>query len=401
MGITITPTTSGIYTVTSNGVCGGPGAGNTGTETISYEVIVENCETTAGPNDVFLNFPWLVSLINPATCFNSSVRVYQSGNVQFVAVINELGEEQLYFQDGTFYCQSSANYDCVAIYGLQEVVGNWTCGMEGRLPDCNTAAGTFFFDDCNGTLFFFLQLDDGRIVDPYFDGINFSPQEGQRVLIDFVEADFATPCPNASAAITITCILPEVEPISSTDEGVIALGDVFFNYPWLNDLLDPTACSEETVSVYEQGVYKFLLVTNNAGEERLYFEDGTFYCQNAPNYNCVMAYGLGEPIDFWACNSFAPEPTIPVEARLTGSISTQKAFPNPTTGQLTIFLDNQEGVQHLQIIDIQGRIMQAVSIEAADKRRSLDLNLAAYPAGVYYLQRQSGTSVTMEKVIKQ
>jgi len=401
-GITITPTMSGIYTVTSNGVCGGPGAGNTGTETISYEVIVETCGTTASSNDVFLNFPWLVSLINPATCFSSSVRVYQSGDIQFVAIVDELGAEQLYFQDGTFYCQSSANYNCVALYGLQDVAGSWTCGMESRLPDCNTTGGTFFFEDCNGTLFFFLQLDDGRIVDPYFDGINFSPQEGQRVFIDFVEADFPTPCPNASAAITITCILPEVlaEPDFSIDEEVF-VSDVFFDYPWLNELLDPTFCSEETVSVYEQGVYKFLLVTNNAGEERLYFEDGTFYCQNAPNYNCVVAYGFGDPIDFWTCNSLLPEPTIPVDARLTGSTSTQKAFPNPTTGQLTLFLDKQEEMQQINVIDIQGRILQNFRIDGAHNRTSLELNLTNYPAGVYYIQRQSGAILTMEKVIKQ
>ena len=42
-GFTVSPTTSTIYTVTSNGVCGGPGSTNTNRLSVIYEVLVEAC----------------------------------------------------------------------------------------------------------------------------------------------------------------------------------------------------------------------------------------------------------------------------------------------------------------------------------------------------------------------
>ena len=70
-------------------ICGGPGAGNSDPQTVSYEVIVETCAPTVGTDDVFLNYPWLITLLDPSNCNNAFVTVYQLENVQYLTITNE------------------------------------------------------------------------------------------------------------------------------------------------------------------------------------------------------------------------------------------------------------------------------------------------------------------------
>jgi len=77
--------------------------------------------------------------------------------------------------------------------------------------------------------------------------------------------------------------------------------ELFNQYSFLNNLIDPCNCNNQVVTEYDLGPYAFISITTN-GKLKLYFEDGTPYCNNSASYDCISAYGLGDNItDVWEC----------------------------------------------------------------------------------------------------
>ncbi len=311
-GFTVSPTETTIYTVTSNGACGGPGSGNSGELAITYEVVVDNTCGQTTPINVINQFPWLTGIFDPNSCNGESIVVYQQGSYQYVLVRDGEGDEKLYFENGDFYCQGSPSYDCAAAFGFTSEAGRWSCG--DGVAACGSNSGTFFFDECDGQTFYFIRLADGRVYDPYFaDGISFEPEGGESVLFDFTIANFSTPCTNAEAAIIITCL--SIDPITDEADGIeigsdeLTTASLFPAYSsWIGALIDVNNCQGETVTVYSKDGYEFILIKDADGVERLYLEDGTFYCENSANYDCMVAYGFMEMLSYWECDFEAPVP---------------------------------------------------------------------------------------------
>lgn len=83
---------------------------------------------------------------------------------------------------------------------------------------CAAKSGVMFFENCDdGTLFFFIEGDDGIVYDPYYaDGVVFDNQDSIQVNFGFELLDFATPCSLADQAILVNCISQDV--VSSTSE---------------------------------------------------------------------------------------------------------------------------------------------------------------------------------------
>jgi len=79
--------------------------------------------------------------------------------------------------------------------------------------------------------------------------------------------------------------------------------DLFDRYTWLSVFADPTDCTTEKVEEYESFLYEYLLITFADGQEALYNAQGTFYCRNASNYDCVAAYRLDGPTASWTCEN--------------------------------------------------------------------------------------------------
>lgn len=398
-GFTVSPTTSTIYEVTSSGFCGAPGITPQSDEiTFRYEVLIDQSCSAGGTSTIFSDFPWLSMLVNPMNCSIESIQVYEQGVFNFVLIKNEFGEEQLYFENGQFYCQNSPNYDCVAAYGLGAPIETWNCGdLTAPTPDCGNFSGQFFFEECDDNgLYFFIRLADGRVLDPYFaNGIDFVPQDGQEVNFDYVVADFATPCSIAEAAVLLTCV-------EEADPGIIVIadGDVFFNFPWLAQLINPDGCNGEKVSVYQSGIFQFVYVEFN-NEAVLYFEDGTRYCMDAANYDCRALYNLGAPINTWTCGARFNE-TVPAKIRTSPIVaSTLSVFPNPSTGPLTVQLSGQQEAQQLRLYDLYGRLLQEVQVANNSGQQTLSLDISTYAKGVYLLEWQSGTARKVEKLIKE
>ena len=134
--------------------------------------------------------------------------MYEQGIYQYLIIEDANGMESMYFQDGSFYCQSGGGLDCKMAYNLNSAIYNWTCGSDTGQPDCNRYTGTIVFQDCdNGQLFNFIRTADGQLLDIYFPlGNNFALIEGQSVKFDYQVASFNSPCSAASQAVNITCI---------------------------------------------------------------------------------------------------------------------------------------------------------------------------------------------------
>ena len=128
----------------------------------------------------------------------------------------------MYFEDGTFYCEQTPSYDCIAAYRLENPDNAWTCAQqansEGEIApippiNCREYSGQIVFEACDdGRIFFFAQTDDGRLLDIYFEeGVNFDYYEGQPIEFYYYPAEFPSPCSIADEAVIVTCIEEIIE----------------------------------------------------------------------------------------------------------------------------------------------------------------------------------------------
>ena len=77
--------------------------------------------------------------------------------------------------------------------------------------------------------------------------------------------------------------------------------NVFVDFPWLSSIVNPNACTNETVQVFTfPGGYDFIQVVGPTST-KLYFQDGTFYCENRPGYDCLAVYNLTNRVNTWQC----------------------------------------------------------------------------------------------------
>ncbi len=113
----------------------------------------------------FADFPWLTDIINTANCCeNKTITAYQSGIFTFVYIEKE-GDcaekgNELYFQDGRFYCREINGMDCLAAYGLtsEHATPIWDCNKERNVcenPLEQEWLQEFLEEDCTGNIYSF------------------------------------------------------------------------------------------------------------------------------------------------------------------------------------------------------------------------------------------------------
>jgi len=389
---------------------------------------IEAVPTVPTINDpLFDSFPWLN--VSQTNCTTEQITVYQSGAFQFLFVETPTGDS-LFLETGQFYCASTPTYDCVNAYRLTEIVDTWTCGDSGTTvtdndndgfssnedpddndpcvpvaqasdcmqePNCDNYTGTIFFENCDdGSIFYFIRLANGEIFDPYLaDGIEFDPKEGQIVKFDFVIPDFVSPCSITDETVEITCIeeVPQV-----VDD------PIFAEFPWLAAKVQPTTCTEGQVTVYQSGAFKFVFIEQATGDS-LFFQTGQYYCETTPTYDCVAAYNLSAIVDTWTCaqsnaiinDDTRTKPQLSVRQAIPTSLAF-KAFPNPTSGDLTIQSNSLQldTPAQLSVFNQLGNLLIQVPIANGNQA----LNIAHLPQGVYYLVLEQGMEKVYERVVK-
>ena len=309
-----------------------------------------------------------------------------------------------------------------------EVVYTWTCGDSGTsttdndndgflsdedpddndpcvpvaqasncnpIPNCDNYTGTIFFDNCDdGSLYYFIRLANGEVIDPYFiNGIEFEPKEGQIVKFDYILPDFLSPCSIADETVEVTCIeeIPQV-----VDD------PIFAEFPWLANKVQPNTCTEGQVTVYQSGAFQFVYIEQATGDS-LFFQTGQYYCETTPTYDCVAAYNLSTIVDTWTCGqsqTISSPKTNTLVRKESAAIADFTLFPNPTTGQFTVSLPALLSTeQNLRIFNTQGQLIQTIQIPVGQTTHTLDLNGQA--RGVYLVQMHSKEGVISKRLVLQ
>ena len=500
-GFTVTPTISGSYTVTSKGVCGGPASIQVGEIALTYHIIIDAtcnspeppsnqlfsdfpwltaltttdcatasivdyekggyhyllvtdqneqpilyfqdgsnyCQSTAdydcvtaysletvvntwrcedqttSPSSnqkaaVFTEFPWLVSLVDPNSCTTESITQYENGSYHYLLVTDGNGQATLYFQDGSRYCQSTPNYDCIAAYGLSTEVSTWTCGggtsltvpIDYSIGSEPPVTKIFDYFACTGDVVDLLVPNFGNCPldlpasTEVVEVLTLNQQFLTVRILDSGSFTFAS-VPNADCANVTHIYSFVIQPTCTVDP-------IFTNFPWLSTHINPTSCNGEAVSIYEVGGFQYVYVAAPDGNT-LYFQNGDTYCTDAPNYDCRMAYNLESPTNTWSCNVSGLAPSTSTQrsfVTIAQDANRLKVFPNPVhhTFNVPVKELNNE-IQQLQLIDMQGQIIQTIAIPAGNATRTISVDITDYAEGVYFVNLLSKGERTVQRIVKQ
>jgi hypothetical protein len=124
---------------------------------------------------------------------------------------------------------------------------------------------------------------------------------------------------------------------------------------------------------------------------------------NAAGTYTVRAYNAGN-----CFSTSSPLSVIVVSARLANPGYSEEnvpvelsAFPNPTTGELSIaFPSGEKGSHILQVIDLAGREMLNKEFIFTEGNNLLALDLSALPQGMYYLGLRGSEEKKLRIVIQ-
>ena len=98
---------------------------------------------------------------------------------------------------------------------------------------------------------------------------------------------------------------------------------------------------------------------------------------------------------FWNISLETGEPTSVNELELASFVN---VFPNPTTGQVTISIENEEfKAQSITLVDIAGRNVH--TLDNVFGKRNINLDLENLDKGVYFIKIQSESKLVTKKVI--
>ena len=87
---------------------------------------------------------------------------------------------------------------------------------------------------------------------------------------------------------------------------------------------------------------------------------------------------------------------LPLLLRLKQSINSFEIFPNPTSGQFTIIINNEPDQNSLiKIVDNLGRTLQIIRLNGQTLSYNLDINYLM--SGIYFVNYLSNNKVVLTK----
>lgn len=172
-------------------------------------------------------------------------------------------------------------------------------------------------------------------------------------------------------------------------------------FPWLQDVVDFNNCANTSIEVYQQGVFNFLLITTPT-TTTLYFQDGTFYCQNANNLDCQTAYQLVNTIVSWTCKNDNLRPNSSAGLRLnTNTQNTSFSIsPNPSNGWLSLNLPiSKTKSSTIRVYSALGKLIKVENISGGNSITNLEMDLTTVEKGIYFIEYTTGNEVSAKKVM--
>jgi len=121
------------------------------------------------------------------------------------------------------------------------------------------------------------------------------------------------------------------EDTEDNDGDTGGLARMLENYSWLQNHMDIDNCMDGTTITefqYPNSEYRFIHMAEPDGMGSLFFQDGTFYCADAPGYSCADSYRLTEVMSSWTCSN--PATSSSTENTLQNNYSWLNNYINST-----------------------------------------------------------------------
>jgi len=387
-----------------------------------------DCNINCNDISVYNNFPWLSTIANNTVCNFDKIIVYSDGNYRYIYVVSS-NKGVIYRTSGNVWAKDYGDYYYVNWYienadWFELTCLNCNAPPPFHIPDCSKNTGTFFYDDCGGTNYYFIRLTDGRVFDPYLSNEDLATifpngvTEGFQVNFDYVFKDPINPC--NIQPIDITCIEPVPtcnDSIQNGDEEGIDCGgnncdpcdsttptilpSIFEEYPELLDLVDPFNCNGETVMVYDYDTYVYIYMgINNVGA--LYYS-GNSFCEDEPGSSCLSYYHLNynNATATWSCGEMIANQSK--TARTENKKMKQLSFtvyPNPSSGKVFIdFGEFDSTNSSLSIYDVSGKKVYNYKVDDTTNEKTIELNLTDLDKGIYIVELKNELSTQIEKLL--
>ncbi len=352
-------------------------------------------------------FPWITTDIIGGACDNLTISEYDFGGYSFVY----FSDGRLFFEDGTPYCQKSEITDCVTIYGLtsDKLSNEWVCTSDDSIADKEG-------EEENNDNDFENSIDQVINQYPWLSNIDLSGSceieeydlgsfsylyvitgeqgilyyEDGRVFCRRSSSDCRALYNLSQSQITNTWSCDGSSDQEQDNEDSIISEDLFVDYTWLSVVI-PSTCSSGMITEYISGVFTFLLIETPEFAE-LYFQDGTFYCNQSETFDCLAAYELTEIGKTFICSSGLVKPEI--RSIFTEDLSF-KLFPNPANEFVSIQLPSE--INRIYIHAVNGQLIRQLAINGNDTQ---NVNISDLEQGVYYISISGGQSVRTKKLVK-
>lgn len=238
--------------------------------------------------------------------------------------------------------------------------------------------------------------DSASTYDVEYGAMGFTPGSGTMVSSSDTVELVSGLTPQTSYDFYVRSICPADTSIwtgpfmATTDSGSIASLNAIFTIDTVTST-DAIVLFDATGSVADSIYWDFGDTTGTTGSgvttSNTYYSNGT--------YNVIVTA-------FTACGSVTDTlvvtiTTISIEETVLGSFT---AYPNPTSGYINVSFEGAAGnTATIELINMQGQVLETVSTDLSNGSREIRLNLASLPKGVYLIKYHDEKSYAMETVI--
>jgi len=161
-------------------------------------------------------------------------------------------------------------------------------------------------------------------------------------------------------------------------------------------LVDTNNCGDASISLYDGGGYYFIYVQTESGN-KLYYQDGTFYCSDAPGYSCRTLYRLTNADLVWNCsgkNTF--KKNQPTAASNLIKVDNFNMYPNPASNKVNIDLPDAS-IYEVNLMNISGKVMK--QLKTGIDAKIVELNINDLPKGIYLVELKNDSNSNIQKLV--
>lgn len=175
----------------------------------------------------------------------------------------------------------------------------------------------------------------------------------------------------------------------------IISSSVFDNFQWLNNQIDQNICNGETIIVYNDGTYDFIVIEYKDGGARIYETTGTFYFYSPTGFDYLHNNDAYKMVERWTCNKVRQSKYNKRKIQNTDF----QIFPNPATDKLFINLQELTFEQPIiSIYDVQGRQVKQLTSEEAFAG-IVQMDVRDLESGIYLVEVRTSENILTEKIL--